>query len=111
MTDLDAEYEKFLDNEALEKLSRIKFSEIQEAMAHPNDDDAILVLIEASLEQAVRVGDEKNSLTIGLIIRTICYEYWRGIMANHHNFHDWEQNRTQDRQAAKEEQGNEDAST
>ena len=98
MIDLNAEYEKFLDNEATEFLNRITFRQIVEAI----DCNINEPVTEAMLSVGVRGGDASKT-TAFIALRKICYEYWRKVLAEKHAYDTWESERNADRAADKAE--------
>ena len=89
MIDLDAEYEKFLNNETAEFMTRITYAQIVSAVSCNINDS----LMERLLADTVRDG---NHVTIGTIIQSICYQYYRSVMAEKYKFDTWVMEREAD---------------
>lgn len=96
MTDLNAEYEKFLDQETAELMDKITQKQVMEAVAHEVGSDHGFGLVILGLH----LGGSKfvaNGLTL------ILYNYWRKTLAEKHTFDTWEADYLADAAAAKAE--------
>ena len=100
MIDLRQKFETFIDQKTAEFMPRITYAQIVEALSCNINDEAT----ERLLAGAVRDG---NHITIGTIIQSICYQYYRSVMAEKYKFDTWVMEREADIAADKAEYAHE----
>lgn len=99
MTDLNAEYETFLDNETEELVSKIKRSQVLEAIdCGIGHEDAWLAIV-----MGLR---NMHPVASGIGLSALMYSYWRKVLAEKHAYDTWEMERKADAEAEKAERNN-----
>ena len=96
MIDLNAEYEKFLDDEASELMDKITQEQVMEAVACAIDCDKEWSYITTGLR-----GNDRMRTATGLSV--LVYGYWRKTLAEMHAFDIWWSERKADADADKAE--------
>ena len=96
MTDLNADYESHLDQEASELMGNITREQAMEAVACMIDCDKEWSYIIKGLRS-------RAMISVGAGLSDLAYAYWRKVLAEKHAYDTWESERNADRAADKAE--------